>query len=168
MKVILKLVLMSIGLIAGGSFADPGERPYVGLRALTAESASSIAMAAYRECAGKGYHVAAAVVSREGRLLALVRSPLAGSHTIEVSQAKAYSAATFQTPTTELMGRERMRDIPGALLLGGGLPISVGGYFYGAVGVSGAPARERAGDVDDECAAAGIAAISDDLELAGD
>jgi len=38
-----------------------------------------------------------------------------------------------------------MRDFPGALLVGGGLPIEVGGHFYGGVGVSGAAEKETPG-----------------------
>jgi uncharacterized protein GlcG (DUF336 family) len=52
------------------------------------------------------------------------------------------------------------------LLLGGGLPISVGGQFYGGIGVSGAPAEKNAGDVDEECARAGIDIIKEELEFA--
>ena len=110
-------------------------------------------------------HVAVAVVGRDGRLLALVPNPLSGPHTIKVSQGKAYTANTFRAPTSQLMGRDFMRDIPGALIWGGGLPINVGGYFYGGVGVAGAPEKEVPGDVDDECAAAGIAAVTEEIEF---
>ena len=108
------------------------------------------------------------VVGRDGRLLAMVRSPLSGPHTIKVSEGKAFTAATFRTGTSQLMGRDFMRDIPGALIFGGGLPINIGGHFYGGVGVSGAPENDKPGDVDDECAAAGIAAVAEEIELAGD
>ena len=107
------------------------------LRSLTAPLATQIALAAYEECTAKGYHVAAVVVGRDGRLLARVRSPLSGPHTIKASEVKAFNAATFRTGTSHLMGRDFMRDIPGALIFGGGLPISTGGHFYGGVGVSG-------------------------------
>lgn len=42
-----------------------------------------------------------------------------------------------------------------------GLPIQAGGVIYGAVGVIGAPS----GAVDEVCAAAGIKAVIDDLEM---
>jgi uncharacterized protein GlcG (DUF336 family) len=142
------------------------EQVQVTTRSLSAAMAQQLAMAAYTDCSARGYSVAVAVVSRDGSLLAFVRNPLAGHHTIEVSQRKAYTAASFKTPTTQLMGNELMRDIPGALLIGGGMPVNVGGYFYGAVGVSGAPAEKTPGDVDDACAEAGIQAISDEIEMA--
>ena len=43
----------------------------------------------------------------------------------------------------------------------GGLPIEVGGSLIGGVGVSGAPS----GEVDEECAQAGVDAVLDDLEM---
>lgn len=136
-------------------------------RSLSAPIASQLAKAAYEDCTARGFQVAVAVVARDGSLLSFIRNPLAGPHTIEVSQRKAWTSATFKAPTTQLMGREFMRDIPGALLIGGGMPINVGGYFYGAVGVSGAPAEKKPGDVDDACAQAGINAVSEDIEMDG-
>ena len=54
-----------------------------------------------------------------------------------------------------------IRQLPRVLAAGGGLPIEAGGNLYGAIAVSGAPG----GDADDACAAAGIKAISDDIEF---
>ena len=51
--------------------------------------------------------------------------------------------------------------LPGIAAVGGGLMIEAGGSLLGAIGVSGAPG----GKEDDACAAAGIAAIRDDLEF---
>jgi len=157
----LFLVLMFVSSMVRAEI----EQTHVNIRVLSAEAANAITMAAYKDCLKKGYPVAAAVVTREGRLLSLTRSPLAGAHTIKVAEGKAFTAATFKTATTRLMGREFMRDIPDALIIGGGLPINIGGHFYGAVGVSGAPAKKAPGDVDDECAIAGIEAVKDDIEM---
>ena len=54
-----------------------------------------------------------------------------------------------------------MRNLPGAVVLGGGLVIEAGGSLVGAVGVSGAPG----GDADDACAKAGIDAVRDRLDF---
>jgi uncharacterized protein GlcG (DUF336 family) len=144
--------------------AEP--RPYLPVRILSAELAHQLAMAAARNCREQGYQVAVAVVDRSGRLLAFLRDPLAGPHTIEVSQRKAYSAATYQSPTSALQDRDALKHTPGVLLLGGGVPIRVGGHMYGAVGVSGAPAKKVSGDMDEACAQQGIAAIREALEFA--
>jgi uncharacterized protein GlcG (DUF336 family) len=160
------LVMIAISIFTlPTTTVSSADSPYITTRSLSAPMAMQLALAAHEDCTSKGYHVAAAVVDRQGRLLALVRSPLSGPHTAEVSQGKAYTAATFKTPTTQLMGRDFMRDIPGALVFGGGMPINIGGHFYGGVGVSGAPEKTKPGDVDDECAAAGIASITEEIEL---
>lgn len=147
------------------------EPPYVTSRALAPTLSQQAVNGALADCAKRGYQVTVALVGRDGNLLAMTRHPLAGPHTIEVARAKAWTANTFRTDTSTLMVRETnrfMRDIPGALLIGGGVPINVGGHIYGAIGVSGAPADKSPGDVDHDCAMAGIAAIRDTLELGAD
>lgn len=144
-------------------------QPYVQYRVLSMETANQLALEAARACAAQGYQVAAAVVDRSGQLLALVKDPLAGTHTIEVARRKAFSSASFQAGTLELQQRGSMATLNHAgdvLLIGGGLPVQVGGRFYGAVGVSGAPAKEVTGDVDEACARAGIDAVREALEFA--
>ena len=98
----------------------------------------------------------------------LRRDRCAGPHTPDMATAKAYTAASFRTNTTELAeatqpGRPAsgIRNRPGVAAVGGGLMIEAGGTLLGAIGVSGAPG----GREDDACAAAGIAAIREDIEL---
>jgi uncharacterized protein GlcG (DUF336 family) len=59
------------------------------------------------------------------------------------------------------MPQAGLRNLPGAVILGGGMVIEGGGSMVGAVGVSGAPG----GDADDACAKAGIDAIRDKLDF---
>lgn len=151
--------------LATASYAE--ESVYVTSRSLSMETANKLVMAAARHCSKQGYQVSVAVTDRHGKLQAFIKNPLAGSHTIDVAILKAATAATFQTPTINMMkGFEQLRDAPGVLLIGGGLPVRVGGYMYGAVGVSGAPAKKRTGDVDHECGQKGIDAIREALEFA--
>lgn len=160
------IFLFAFLLIGGFSFAEEVPPPTVNLKALSAVSANQAAMAAYQECASQGYHIAVAVTDRQGQLLAFIRSPLAGNHTIEVSRGKAYTAATYRAATTAMMERSHLAGSPGILLLGGGLPINVGGHFYGAIAVSGAPGQKSPGDVDEACAQAGIDAVAETIEFA--
>lgn len=158
--------LIALMTVSGAAMA---EAPYVQYRVLSLSAANSVAMEAAKHCAGLGYQVAAAVVDRNGQLLALSRDPLAGPHTVEVARRKAYSAATFQASTLELQERGSMGALnhtADVLLIGGGLPVQVGGRFYGAVGVSGAPAKQKMGDMDEACARAGIDAVREALEFA--
>lgn len=144
--------------------ADPGA---VEIKVLSAGLANAAVVAAAQHCRSAGYQVAVAVVDRGGNLLAFLRDPLAGPHTVEVSRLKAYSAVTYQAPTSAMMRREELRYTPGLLLVGGGLPVEIGGSLYGAIGVSGAPAKKVTGDSDEECARAGIEAIRETLEFGG-
>lgn len=161
------LLLAAVGL-ATVTTAQAEAPPFVSTRSLSPALAQQGVMAALDDCAARGYQVAVALVGRDGRLLAFARDPLAGPHTIDVAQGKAYTATTFRAATTALMERDFMRDIPGVLVIGGGLPIQAGGHFYGGIGVSGAPAQKSPGDVDELCAQAGLRALTDTLELAGD
>ena len=164
-KMPLKITLCLISLAASQlSLAD--ETPFVQTRSLIASQANTAVMSAFDECSKRGFHVAVALTGRDGLLQAFARSPLAGPHTVEVSQRKAYTAATYQASTLSMMQREELKFSPGVLLLGGGVPIRIGGHFYGAIGVSGAPAEKISGDVDEQCAQAGIDAIRDALEFA--
>jgi uncharacterized protein GlcG (DUF336 family) len=103
-----------------------------------------------------------------GVVQVLLRDRFAGPHTPDMAVAKAYTAASFRTNTTELAdatqpGRPQsgVRNRPGVAAVGGGVKIEAGGSLLGAVGVSGAPG----GREDDACAEAGIAAIREDIEF---
>jgi uncharacterized protein GlcG (DUF336 family) len=138
------------------------------LKILTPETALKAAQAALAKCRAGGFQATVAVVDRMGVLQVLLRDRFAGAHTPDMASAKAYTAVSFRTNTTELAetsqaGRPQsgIRHRPGVAAVGGGLMIEAGGSLLGAIGVSGAPG----GREDDACAAAGIAAIREDLEL---
>ena len=138
------------------------------LKLLTPETALKAAQAALARCRASGYQVAVAVTDRMGVVQVVLRDRFAGPHTPDMASAKAYTAASFRTNTTELAeatqpGRAQsgIRNRPGVAAVGGGMTIEASGALLGAIGVSGAPG----GREDDACAAAGIAAIRDELEL---
>jgi uncharacterized protein GlcG (DUF336 family) len=114
-------------------------------------------------CTKDGYRVSVSVVDRAGVLRAMGRADGAGSHTVDSSRKKAYTAASFRRPTTELAELinkvptlQTLREINDqVLLLGGGLPIEIGGEVVGGIGVGGAPGAH----LDDACAQAGLEAI---------
>jgi uncharacterized protein GlcG (DUF336 family) len=138
------------------------------IKVLTPETALKAARAALERCRANGYQVAVAVTDRMGVVQVMLRDRFAGPHTPDMAGAKAYTAASFRANTTELAeatqpGRAQsgIRNRPGVAAVGGGLMIEAAGSLVGAIGVSGAPG----GREDDACAAAGIAAIRDDLDL---
>jgi uncharacterized protein GlcG (DUF336 family) len=138
------------------------------VKVLTPETALKAAQAALKKCRDRGYQAAVAVVDRMGVTQVLLRDRYAGAHTVHSAQAKAYSAVSFRTDTSELAeatqaGRPQsgIRHMPGVAAVGGGMMIQAAGSLLGAIGVSGAPG----GKEDDVCAAAGIAAIRLDIEF---
>ena len=129
--------------------------------------AADAAAAAVQFCQGKGWLVSVAVVDRAGQLKALDRADGAGPHTLDSSQRKAYTAASMRGATSALAemvqknpGAANLSQIQGLLLLGGGVPIKVGDEVIGAIGVGGAPG----GQLDEQCADAGINKIRDRLK----
>jgi uncharacterized protein GlcG (DUF336 family) len=138
------------------------------IKLLTPETALKAAQAALKKCRDNGFQATVAVVDRMGVTQVLLRDRFAGPHTVEMARAKAWTAVSFRTNTTALAeatqaGRPQsgVRHLPGVAAAGGGLMIEAGGGLLGAIGVSGAPG----GKEDDVCAAAGIAAVKDDLEF---
>lgn len=154
-------------LAALASSAHAQDATYA-VRLLSPETALKAAQAALTSCRDRGFQAAVAVVDRMGVVQVLLRDRFAGPHTPDMATAKAYTAASFRTNTTELAeasqaGRPAsgIRHRPGVAAVGGGMMIEAGGSLLGAIGVSGAPG----GREDDACAAAGIAAIREDIEL---
>ncbi len=167
MKRFIRYFLIAIYSVLVGAPVLAETVPYQRIRALNMETANKVAMAAARDCSKKGYQVSVAVTDRYGNLVAFIRSPLSGKHTIGGAQNKAYTAATLQG-STEILGPQ-VKQLKGAnriSLIGGGLAIRAGGIMYGAIGVAGAPGKKTPGDVDDGCARAGIKVVQDELELA--
>jgi uncharacterized protein GlcG (DUF336 family) len=109
-----------------------------------------------------------AVVDRFGVTQVILRDRFAGPHTPATAAGKAWTAVTFRTNTTELhaisqpgMPQAGIRNVAGAVILGGGIVVQAGGSLVGAIGVSGAPG----GEADDACATAGISAVQDKLDF---
>lgn len=125
--------------------------------------ATKAMQAAIEACKKDGYRVSASIVDRAGVLRAMGRADGAGSHTVESSRKKAYTAASLRRPTTELAEMvakaatlQALRDMnPEILILGGGLPIEISGEVVGGIGVGGAPGAH----LDDACAQAGLDTI---------
>lgn len=154
---ILLLFVLTLSIVDTRAADEPA---VVELRVLSPRIAHAIVRAAIEECGRKGYKVSASVVDRNGNLSAFLRDPLSGPHTIEVSQRKAFTAATTQTSTAELSSRPDLNFAPGMLLIVGGVPISFNGHFYGGVAVAGATPV-----IDEKCAEAGIKAVADTMDF---
>lgn len=134
---------------------------------ITPEAALKAAQAALHECSQHGWQSTVSVVDAGGHPLVILRDRYAGWHTIDVATGKARTALSWRQPTSNVAARVTkpgasefaIMNVPGVVMIGGGLPIEAAGQQVGAIGVSGAPG----GDNDDICAKAGIAAIEADL-----
>ncbi len=138
------------------------------VKSLTPETALVAARAAMEACRKEGYQVGVAVVDRAGLPQVFLRDRFAGAHTVDVAINKAWTAASFRTPTSTLAVETQpgqpmsgIRATPRMLAAGGGLLIEGAGQSFGAIGVSGAPG----GEADEACAKAGIKAIADSIEF---
>ena len=157
------------GLVLAAALASQAHaQATYSVKLMTPETALKAAQAALENCRKRGFQAAVAVVDRMGVVQVLLRDRFAGPHTPDMASAKAYTAASFRTNTSELAEATQpgkpasgIRHRPGVAAVGGGLMIQAGGQLLGAIGVSGAPS----GREDDACAAAGVAAIQEDIEL---
>lgn len=137
-------------------------------RVLKPEAALQMAQAALASCQEAGYQVAVAVVDRMGVAQVILRDRYAGPHTPDTAQRKAWTAVSFRADTLALAAdtspdspQAGARFIDQALMIGGGIPVVVGGSIVAGIGISGGPS----GAADHACARAGVDAVAGDLEL---
>ena len=119
----------------------------------------AIIQGAIEQCTKDGYKVTVTIVDKGGNVAGQVRGDGTGPHTMEFSRLKAYTARTRNQTSLETMKQMEtmgfLRQIPGVVGVGGGVPIRAGNETIGGVGVSGAPGGEK----DEVCANAGIAKV---------
>lgn len=160
----LKLAAVTVLASAASMALASGSRTE---KNMTLALANQIAAAAVSACQTNGYAVTATVVDRAGGVRAVHRADNAGPHTIAASERKAYTSASAKNATTAMMetaqknpGAANLVNIPGFLLLGGGMPVKAGNEVIGAVGVGGAPG----GHLDDQCVVAALDSVKDQLK----
>ncbi len=129
------------------------------------ELAQKMAMACVkRQRDTNGPPVDIAIYDDGAKLIHFVAMDGTSSGTGPTAMAKAESAARFRFPSAEIggwvKGNPAVGHVPGLLGVRGGLPIvTASGQPLGGIGVSGAPA-----EVDEQCAQAGIDAVSAELK----
>ena len=127
---------------------------------LTVEAATEAAQATLDAAKKENQRVSVAVVDRNGNTIVTLRGDGAGPQSYESAEKKAFTAVSWNAPTSELVKRletaPTLKDIPGTLFLGGGAPVQVKGAPVAGIGVAGAPS----GDLDEKFAQAGVAALA--------
>lgn len=152
----MKKTFSALPLLAA-VFALPLHAATLTEKNISLQQANDLAAAVINACAAKNYNVSVTVLDRGGNIKALQRMDNAGPHTIKASEMKAFTALSTKNASGKVMegsqasaGAANLRDIPGFLLLAGGLPLRDGDQVIGAVGVGGAPG----GNLDEQCAEA--------------
>ncbi|SES31913.1 GlcG/HbpS family heme-binding protein [Streptomyces qinglanensis] len=128
-------------------------------RHLTADAATDAARSALAAAEKEGRQVTVAVVDRNGNTLVTLRGDGAGPQSYESAVEKAYTAVSWNAPTSKLTERlesaPNLKDIPGTLFLPGGVPVTHRGTPIAGIGVAGAPS----GELDEKFARAGLAGV---------
>lgn len=137
---------------------------------LTSEMAHHIINAASKQAKENGFAVTITVVDRSGQILAVLRDHMAGVHTLRASYKKAYTANSQKRETAEIAKGIKDGVIPedirfldeNILVMAGGIPIRIGDFVVGGIGVGGAH-----GDEDVKIARAGLSALDDLIDKYG-
>jgi uncharacterized protein GlcG (DUF336 family) len=123
--------------------------------------AKEVLAAAEAEAAKQNFTVAIAIVDTSGNLVAFSKGDNTQIASVEVSKAKAVSAASFKRPTKAFQDNVaaggvglRVLTLPGVVAAEGGVPLVLDGAIIGAIGVSGMTSEQ-----DGIVAAAGVAAL---------
>lgn len=161
----LPLILL-IALISPVTVTQADEPLVLPIQRLAMSMAVKAAEATIAACRKEGLSVAVTIIDRGGHTQVTLRDTLAMPITVPISKQKAYAALNFNSPTSVLEKRFTKpygpAKIDGLITSAGGLPITAGSTILGGIGVSGAPS----GTTDENCAAVGLKAINDDLEMA--
>jgi len=164
-NIINYLLIIPIFLSFSLSSYAADETMTVTTKRLKMETALRIAQAAIKECRKEGVQIAVTVVDRAGHAQVVLRDVLAMDITLPISKQKAHTAMAFNTPLSQMESRFtkpfQVAKLDGLIVSAGGIPINIGGSILGGIGVSGAPS----GVTDEKCANAGLAAVSEDLEM---
>lgn len=153
--------------VFNSAYAAPksGQPLTVNIKRLSLDTALRIGNAAIDKCRKEGVSITVTVVDRGGDAQVVLRDTLAMDVTIPISLKQAYTAMTFNSPTSAMEDRFKgaysVPKLNELLVSAGGIPINIGGNIMGGIGVSGAPS----GATDEACAKAGLAAVQDDLEM---
>jgi uncharacterized protein GlcG (DUF336 family) len=154
----MKKLMMAAALVAGGVTLN-AQADALSQKTLSLAQANALATSAIQSCMAKHYQVTVTVVDRAGVVKAVQRTDNAGPHTVKASEMKAYTVLSTKNASGKVMeaaqgnaGAQNMRDVPGFLLLAGGLPVKEGDEVIGAIGIGGAPG----GNLDEACAQAAI------------
>lgn len=139
--------------------ADAADKNLTQSTHLNVAAATKAAQATLDAAKKENQRVSVAVVDRNGNTIVELRGDGAGPQSPESAMKKAYTAVSWNAPTSELTKRleqaPNLKDIPGTLFLAGAAPVTAKDAPIAGIGVAGAPS----GDLDEKFAKAGVAAL---------
>ena len=144
--------------------APPTPTPHVQIRSPGMDLALTAAQAIVEGC--KGFPLTVSVANAAGEPILLYISDGAAAANGYISLRKAYTAATFKAPTSQLVSKAQqdadfaaqIKADPNLMAYPGGIVLKAGDEVIGAIGVSGHP-----GHREEECASIGVEKIKDQL-----
>jgi uncharacterized protein GlcG (DUF336 family) len=147
------------------TFAQQASGPFRDRKALTLEMAKKMLEAAEAKARENGWKVNIAIVDEGGNLQAFHRMDGAFTGSIQIAMGKAHTAAAFQRETKAFQEIAQpgarafgIQNIPGIIILEGGIPIKIGEDTIGGCGVSGAR-----GDQDAEVCRAALDVLAKEM-----
>src|SRR5699024_11148960 len=154
-KLILTTALLAPLAVAANALPSA---PYLPLNLAT-----KAAQATVDACSNQRHNVSVAVVVRDREPKVQPKAANRSSHKGNSAPATACTCAAMERDTAGLAGfiannpaNDGLRSMDSRMVIqGGGLPIRIGDALVGGIGVGGAPT----GDIDAECATAGLKAI---------
>jgi uncharacterized protein GlcG (DUF336 family) len=156
------LAIISLALYAVSSTWAASATPTLKQENVSLALANELISATLAACHADGRSAVVAVVDRGGNLVAVQRDDSVGPHNTEAAQRKAFTALSTKTPTRLLAANVRanpeshnLNTISSLLLIGGGVPLTVGKDVIGAIGVGGSGGAEQ----DEGCALKAIAQV---------
>lgn len=160
----LKSLVASVLLLGSSAWAH-AQAPLVE-KNVSMRMALMILDGAIEQCTKDGNKVSVVIVDRSGNIAASIRGDGSNPDTMEFARIKAYTARTRGQTTSQFKAftdkpeNAFLKQIPGVVAVGGGVPLKAGNDVIGGVGVSGSPG----GDKDEACANAGIAKVAASLQ----
>jgi uncharacterized protein GlcG (DUF336 family) len=168
--------LASAALFVGIPSGIKAETGLLTEKVISIDMALTAAQAAIAKCRANNWKCGVTVLDAYGNVKISYADDGAMLHRKDISEKKAYTALLYRRPSREVVegwakrakestlpleeGTIPSPPIDRTIAMGGGLPIKIGDKVIGAISISGAPGWPK----DEECAAAGIAAIADKLK----
>jgi uncharacterized protein GlcG (DUF336 family) len=172
----MKTFALSVALSAAsiGPFSSASAQVNTSGYYVPVKLAEKAAEAALKACADRGYPVNAFVVDTSGLVIVQLRGDHATVHTKDSAFRKAYTVVTMgpifglekTSEFVQLVAKypngtgAQLASAPNVVALPGAVAIKRGSEIVAGLGVGGSPG----GDKDEECAAAGVVAISADVK----